>query len=99
MTPKEYDLRMKAVRLKRIDKLTDYATLALFERKAKETKQVGDKTYLKNNTPKDIFNYEKEEQLIFTGSEINAETFSRLKKIAMNLKRYRQTKAGEEDGR
>ena len=44
MTPQEYDLRMKAVRLKRIDRLTDYATLALFERKAKETKQIGDKT-------------------------------------------------------
>lgn len=99
MTPQEYDLRMKAVRLKRIDRLTDYATLALFERKAKETKQIGDKTYLKNNTPKDIFDYEKEEQLILTGSEINAEAFSRLKEIALNLKRYRQNKAGEDDGR
>ncbi|EAC2245319.1 hypothetical protein DYU02_02235 [Listeria monocytogenes] len=86
MTLSEYQLRIKAYRLKDLDRMKDLHLAAWLNHQAGATNKKGKPFYKEF---KDFFNFEEEQRKILH-PEPQIKNKKKLQKIAMNLKKYRE---------
>ena len=103
MTPKEYNLRVKARLLQKADAYDTFARQMLIWRDAKATKLSADRKYEEYviKDVKGLYDLEAAEKAIYDEEKLCAEqeaSFERLRKVAMNVKKYREmSRKGAED--
>lgn len=93
MGHEEYQLRLDAVTLQRVDEIANQARQALFNRRAKATDKQG--MYI-NNEIKDFIDINTAEISVFEDTNSKREVFSELREIA---KRVGEMKQGEAHGK
>lgn len=93
MGHEEYQLRLDAVTLQRVDEIANQARQALFNRRAKATDKQG--MYI-NNEIKDFVDIKTAEVSVFEDTDSKQEVFSELREIA---KRMEELKQGEAHGK
>ncbi|ECC0366196.1 hypothetical protein FM769_04715 [Listeria monocytogenes] len=86
MTLSEYQLRIKAYRLKDLDRMKDLHFAAWLNHQAGSTNKKGKPFYKEF---KDFFNFEEEQRKVLN-PEPQIKNKKKLQKIAMNLKKYRE---------
>lgn len=81
MTLREYYLQIKANRLRKIDRMSEYSHKLLIKRRAEETEKRRDKLYYKRNSVKDIYNYEIEESKLTDEQKEDSELVKLVKRM------------------
>ena len=90
MTSAEYDMRMDAAILRQHDQLRLVAMAALYNRKAKQTKEVGKNKFVyKHNEITDFVDIEKIEKEIY-GDPQREDVFDRLHQVASNVREFKE---------
>ncbi len=90
MTSAEYDMRMDAAILRQHDQLRLVAMAALYNRKAKQTKEVGKNKFVyKHNEITDFVDIEKIEKEIYGDPQKN-DVFDRLHQVASNVREFKE---------
>lgn len=93
MSHEEYQLRLDAVTLQRVDEIANQARQALFNRRAKATDKQG--MYI-NNEIKDFIDINTAEASVFEDTDSKREVFSELREVAKRMEELRQ---GETHGK
>lgn len=90
MTLREYQLRLKAYQLRKLDDRKEAIELEFMKRALKATEQKGDKSVYVVKKVEDIFDYEKEEQKLLGNNFKDEDKFKNLRKIAHRMNNLRK---------